>query len=58
MVVTARAAFRQADVVRALKAARAAGEKVERFEIESVTGKIVVYTDAKAANDDGPSDWD
>lgn len=54
--MTAPARFKQADLTRALKAAKAAGEKVQRFEIDA-HGRIVVYTD-KAANDDGPSDWD
>lgn len=54
--MTARAKFTQSDVTRAIKGAKAAGEKVQRFEIDA-TGKIVIYTD-RAANDDGPSDWD
>ena len=56
--MTARATFRQADLTRAMKAARAAGYEEARVEIDPATGKIVVYTKAPAANDDGPSDWD
>jgi hypothetical protein len=38
------AAFRQQDVTRALRAARAAGLEVTGYEIEPTTGKIVVNT--------------
>ena len=41
-------AFRQQDVVRALRAARAAGLEVSGYEIDPVTGKIVVNTGAEA----------
>lgn len=40
--------FKHSDVVRAIKAARAAGEKVSRFEI-SFDGRIVVFTAEAAA---------
>lgn len=56
--MTARAAFKQADVARALKGARDGGMKATKIEIDPVTGKIIVYTESPAANDDGPSDWD
>lgn len=56
--MTARAAFKQADVARAIKGARAGGMEAARVEIDPVTGKIIIYTESKAANDDGPSDWD
>lgn len=56
--MTARAAFKQADVTRAIKGAEAGGMKAAKVEIDPVTGKIVVYNESPAANDDGPSDWD
>lgn len=55
--MTSKAAFKQSDVARAIKGAKAGGEKPERVEIDP-TGKIVVYLQSRAANDDGPSDWD
>jgi hypothetical protein len=55
--VTAPAKFKQGDVTRAIKGARAAGFKVARFEIDP-NGKIIIYTESRAANDDGPNDWD
>ena len=55
--MTAPARFRQADVARAMKGVKAAGGKVERVEIDP-NGKIVIYTESSAANDDSPSDWD
>lgn len=55
--MTAPARFKQSDVERAVKGVKAAGQKVERVEVEP-SGKIVIYTDSQAANDDGPSDWD
>jgi hypothetical protein len=45
------ATFKQTDLTRALKAARAAGVQVSRFEIDA-SGKIVVV----AANDSVPDD--
>jgi hypothetical protein len=56
--MTVRAAFRQADVSRAVKGVQATGAKVDRVELDPVTGKIIVYTESTAANDDGASDWD
>jgi hypothetical protein len=35
--------FKQGDVTKALKAAANAGVEVQRFEIDSMTGKIIVY---------------
>jgi hypothetical protein len=55
--MTARATFRQDDVKRAVKDMKAAGEKVQRIEID-MSGKIVIYTESPAANGDAPSDWD
>jgi hypothetical protein len=55
--MTRPASFRQADVTRAMRGVSAAGMKVARVEIDP-NGKIVVYTESKAANDDSPSDWD
>ena len=56
--MSVKAAFKQADVARALKGAKAGGMKTGKVEIDPVTGKIIIYTDTQAANDDGPSDWD
>jgi len=36
--------FRQADLQRALRAAKAEGVAIERIEIEPATGKIIVIT--------------
>lgn len=55
--MTARAAFKQSDVTRALKGMEAAGYRAARVEIDP-NGKIVVIAESPAANDDGPSDWD
>lgn len=41
------ATFQQHDVVRALRAARAAGLEVAGYEIEPLTGKIVVKTNGE-----------
>jgi hypothetical protein len=38
------ASFRQADVTRALRAARAAGLEVSGYEINPLTGKIIITT--------------
>lgn len=39
-----RVAFRQADVARALRAAKAAGLEVSGYEVDSGTGNIIVRT--------------
>lgn len=55
--MTAPARFRQADVTRAIRAAQAAGVPSPKVEIEP-SGKIVIYTESRPANDDGPNPWD
>ncbi len=55
--MTAPARFKQSDVSRAIKGVKAAGAEIVRVEIDP-SGKIIIHTDPKAANDDGPSDWD
>jgi hypothetical protein len=52
--------FTEADVYRALKAARKAGLPVHKFEIDR-TGKIVVLTgkaEDSANDDNGRNEWD
>jgi hypothetical protein len=41
------ASFRQHDLTRALRAARAAGLEVSGYEIDLPTGKIIVTTNAR-----------
>ena len=48
--------FKQQDLTRALKAARAAGVEVARFEIEN--GKIVIVTGKPADNATNTNPWD
>lgn len=48
--------FKQSDLVRAIKAAEAAGMRVGRFEIDP-NGRIVVFR-ANAADLSGPNEWD
>jgi len=50
------AAFKQADVTRALKAAVAAGIEVARVEIEARTGKIIISTPRRRDEPDSPYD--
>jgi hypothetical protein len=47
--------FRQADITRALRAARAAGLEVSGYEIDPVTGKITITT-ASAGDEKKPAD--
>ena len=51
------AAFRQADVARALRAARAAGVQIARVEIDR-DGKIVVVVGEPARDDKNRNEWD
>lgn len=46
--MTERPKFRQQDLTRALRAARAAGLEVSGYEIDSVSGKITINTVATA----------
>jgi predicted ribonuclease toxin of YeeF-YezG toxin-antitoxin module len=41
-------AFKQIDISRALRAAKAAGVEVTRIELDAVSGKIVITTGAAA----------
>jgi hypothetical protein len=55
-----RCTFKQQDVTRALRAAAAAGMKVERYEIDK-DGKIIVVTgkpQEPAAESRGGNEWD
>jgi hypothetical protein len=50
--------FRQSDLVRALRAARAAGVEVDRVEIDR-DGKLVIVVAGKAAKEPpGSNEWD
>jgi hypothetical protein len=51
-------AFRQGDVTRALRAARAAGVNITRVEIEPATGKIVIVTGGAPTDTEQVSDLD
>ena len=44
------APFRQADLQRALRGAKAGGLKVVRVEIDPATGKIVIMSDAEVGH--------
>jgi hypothetical protein len=50
-------ATRQADITRALRAAKAAGVEIARVEIDATTGKIVIFT-KDVAGTEKPSDLD
>jgi hypothetical protein len=49
--------FRQADLTRALRAARAAGLEVAGYEIDPVTGKIVVTTRTEQRPETALDEW-
>lgn len=49
--------FKQADITRAVKGAKAAGLRVTRFEIDPL-GKIVVFSDPVQPQRSGGSLWD
>jgi hypothetical protein len=59
MMARAPSTFKQQDLTRALKAARAAGVSIARFEIEN--GKIVIVTGKPAVTEDNATNtnpWD
>jgi hypothetical protein len=49
--------FRQQDLVRALKGAKAAGIEIARIEIDR-SGKIVIVTGEGEPPDSGRNEWD
>ena len=49
-------AFRQHDLTRALRSARAAGLQISAYEIDPSTGKIIVTTNHRIVEANGPSD--
>jgi hypothetical protein len=49
--------FTQADISRALKGAQSAGLKIQRFEIEPATGKIVIVS-GETAPSEPPNPFD
>ena len=49
-------AFKQRDVTRVLKATRAAGIEVNRVEVDPVTGKIAITTNASSNDEAGELD--
>lgn len=51
--MTAKAAFRQSDIERALRAAEAVGMKVAAVRISPVTGDICLEFEGAAANSNG-----
>ena len=53
------ATFKQADLQRALRAARAAGVEVERVEIDAATGRIIIVIarGTDAVNGNALDDW-
>ena len=57
--MTARAAFRQDDVARAIRGAISAGVRVSRIEISPADGRIVIVIEASSANrQDKINPWD
>jgi hypothetical protein len=53
-----RLAFRQGDVTRALRAVSAAGQPVQRVEIEPATGKIIVFVGKPGEQLRESNEWD
>jgi hypothetical protein len=51
-------AFKKNDVKRALCAVSAAGQSVQRIEIEPATGKIVVFVGKPEEQDMEGNEWD
>jgi hypothetical protein len=49
--------FNQREVARALRAARLAGERPDRVEIDPATGRIAVIL-VKPGETAGPNEWD
>lgn len=52
MMARGAATFRQSDMTRMLKAAKAAGLDVVRCEVDATTGKITIMTGFGRASDD------
>jgi uncharacterized LabA/DUF88 family protein len=52
--------FKKTDLARALRAAKEAGLRVERYEIDPKTGKFIVVTKQVTAppDDDERNEWD
>ena len=54
-----RLAFKQGDVTRALRGMSAAGQPVQRVEIEPATGKIIVFVGKPEEREGlGENEWD
>jgi hypothetical protein len=53
-----RLAFKQIDVTRTLRAVSAAGQQVQRVEIEPATGKIVVFVGKPGEQLRESNEWD
>jgi hypothetical protein len=51
-------AFKQIDVTRALRAVSAAGQPVQRIEIDPATGKIVVFVSKPGEQNTEGNEWD
>jgi hypothetical protein len=53
------ARFKQSDVTRALRAAKAAGLAVSGYEVDPVTGKIIVKTTGgEKPSGENDNEWD
>jgi hypothetical protein len=51
-------AFKQIDVTRTLRAVSAAGQQVQRVEIEPATGKIIVFVGKPGEQLRETNEWD